>query len=261
MAVGAHRHGVDVYPTAVRVKALRLIEEGQSLNAVSKQLGVSRAALREWRANGIDPRGRLRTCFACDGRAPSNGPAYAALFGYYLGDGCISRVGRTFSLRVSCDREYPAIVAAVGRAMESVHEGGRVCHVRGPGVIVVQNCWNHWPCAFPQHGPGRKHERTLTLEEWQRQIITAHPGRFLRGLFHSDGCRSNNWTTRMVAGVKKRYDYPRWQFVNHSSEIRQWCTEALDILGIAWRQSRWNCISVSTRPDVARLDEIVGLKC
>ncbi len=88
---------------------------------------------------------------------------------------------------------------------------------------MVQSYWNHWPCLFPQHGPGRKHERALTLEDWQRLIVTAHPADFLRGLMHSDGCRVNNWATRTVAGVKKRYDYPRWQFVNHSSDIRAWC--------------------------------------
>lgn len=64
----------------------------------------------------------------------------------------------------------------------------------------------------------------------------------------------------MVAGVKKRYDYPRWQFVNHSSDIRDWFTEALDRLGVPWRQSNGMCISASTREGVARLDELVGPK-
>jgi len=127
-------------------------------------------------------------------------------------------------------------------------------------VVVVQNCWNHWPCVLPQHGPGRKHERDLVLERWQREIVEAHPAGFLRGLFHSDGCRSQNWATRTVAGVTKRYDYPRWQFVNHSADIRAWCTEALDLLEIPWRQSSWKAISVSTRAGVAQLDSLIGLK-
>ena len=25
----------------------------------------------------------------------------------------------------------------------------------------MQNCWKDRPCLFPQHGPGRKHERLL----------------------------------------------------------------------------------------------------
>ena len=196
----------------------------------------------------------------CSGDACKDPGAYTALLGYYLGDGCVSRVRRTFSFRVSCDQTYPGIIEDVGRAIQAVHVGGRVCHVRGPGVIVVQNCWNHWPCVFPQHGPGRKHERRLALETWQRDSITAHPGPFLRGLFHSDGSRTNNWASQTVAGVKKRYDYPRWQFVNHSPDIRAWCAETLDLLEIPWRQSKWNCISVSTRAGVAMLDEVVGPK-
>ncbi|MGN6131189.1 MAG: hypothetical protein ACTHOK_12695 [Nocardioidaceae bacterium] len=120
--------------------------------------------------------------------------------------------------------------------------------------------WKHWPCLFPRHGPGRKHERTPGMEPWQQTIVAAHPGPFLRGLFHSDGCRSANWTTRTVAGGKKRYDYPRWQFVNHSEEIRDWCCEALDRVDVPWRRSSWKTISVSTRAGVARLDELIGPK-
>lgn len=98
------------------------------------------------------------------------------------------------------------------------------------------------------------------LEAWQREIVEAHPADFLRGLFHSDGCRVNNWARRTVAGQPKRYDYPRWQFVKPSADIRAWCCEALDLVGVPWRASSWTTISVSTRAGVARLDELVGLK-
>ena len=98
------------------------------------------------------------------------------------------------------------------------------------------------------------------MAPWQREIWEAYPASFLRGLFHSDGCRAKNWTRRRVAGEMKRYDYPRWQFTNHSAEIRGWCCEALDLVDIAWRQSNWKTISVSTRAGVALLDELIGLK-
>lgn len=90
--------------------------------------------------------------------------------------------------------------------------------------------------------------------------MTAHPAAFLRGLFHSDGCRTNNWTSKVIAGELKRYDYPRWQFTNVSTDIRGLCCWALDLVGIPWRQSSWHTISVSTRDGVARLDELIGLK-
>lgn len=133
-------------------------------------------------------------------------------------------------------------------------------HVRAPGVTVVQSSWKHWPCLFPQHGPGRKHERPILLEEWQAQIVTAFPGDFLRGLFHSDGCRANNWTTRVVAGERRRYDYPRWQFSNRSADIRELCCWALDLVEVPWRESGPWTISVSRREGVAMLDGLVGEK-
>jgi hypothetical protein len=55
------------------------------------------------------------------------------------------------------------------------------------GALILTVSWKHWPCLFPQHGPGRKHERTLPLGDWQRDNIETHLGDFLRGLFHSDG--------------------------------------------------------------------------
>ena len=167
---------------------------------------------------------------------------------------------RNFVLRVSCDARYPGIVADVSRAIEAVHPGAGVCHVPAPGVVVVQNAWKHWPCLFPQHGPGRKHERVLGMAAWQWKVVEDHPGPFLRGLLHSDGCRVDNWATRLVAGERKRYDYPRWQFVNESEEIKQWCCAALDLAGIPWRRSSRTTVSVSTRAGVARLDQLVGPK-
>lgn len=69
----------------------------------------------------------------------------------------------------------------------------RVFYVQAPGTVVVQAHWKHWPCLFPQHGPGRKHEREIRLAARQREIVERHPEAFLRGLFHSDGSRTNNW--------------------------------------------------------------------
>jgi hypothetical protein len=98
------------------------------------------------------------------------------------------------------------------------------------------------------------------MTEWQWAIVTDHPADFLRGLFHSDGCRVKNWATRMVAGEKKRYEYGRWQLSNCSEEILQWCGDALDLLGVAWRRSSRKHVSVSTRAGVALLDELLGPK-
>ncbi|HEX6148206.1 hypothetical protein [Nocardioides sp.] len=69
-----------------------------------------------------------------------------------------------------------------------------------------------------------------------------------------------NWATRPVAGVKKRYEYPRWQFTNLSADIRELCCWALDLAEVPWRQSNAQTISVSRREGVARLDRLIGSK-
>jgi hypothetical protein len=249
-----------MHPIATRRQALQLLAHGRTLSEVSRELGVSRAALREWRERGETPAPRTLFCPRCSSDVALDEESYAALFGYYLGDGCLSPVRGHYVLRVSCDALYPYIIEDVERLITRVHRGGKAYRVRAPGVVVVQNSWKHWSCVFPQHGPGRKHERELGMTAWQWAIVAEHPADFLRGLFHSDGCRVDNWATRMVAGEKKRYEYGRWQLSNCSEEILGWCGEALDLIGVPWRRSSATNVSVSTRAGVALLDELIGPK-
>jgi len=228
--------------------------------------GVAVTTIRRWRRlyqrRGL-PRGQGHTsaaCHRCDG-ADLDGTAYAELLGWYLGDGHISRGRRgVYNLHVFNDERYVHDNARLWALMATVKPGGRPHTRRMPGCVVTTVSWKHWPCLIPQHGPGRKHERPIVLEEWQRRIVETAPGPFLRGLFHSDGCRAQNWTRKRVAGEWKRYDYPRWQFTNNSADIRELLCWALDLVEVPWRQSYWKTISVSTRAGVARLDELVGPK-
>jgi hypothetical protein len=91
-------------------------------------------------------------------------------------------------------------------------------------------------------------------------VTRAFPADFLRGLFHSDGARVNNWATRIVAGQRKRYDYPRWQFSNRSEDIMALCCWALDLVEVPWRRSGPWTVSVSRREAVTRLDDLIGPK-
>ena len=159
-----------------------------------------------------------------------------------------------------CAKAYPGLMAEAAASIAAVRTGGPISYVRQIGCTEVAAYWKHWPCLFPQHGPGRKHERPITLADWQREIIEVHPGRFLRGLFHSDGCRITNWTVQQVAGAPKRYDYPRYFFSNTSVDIMAMCGWALDLLQIRWRQPKPTMLSVARRKDVAALDKHVGPK-
>ena len=136
----------------------------------------------------------------------------------------------------------------------------RVCRVQRPGCTEVKSYSQHWPCVFPQHGPGKKHLRKIALATWQREICSRFPGDLARGLFHSDGCRITNRVRRALAGGDRWYEYPRYMFSNESEDILEICGDVLDQLGVDWRYSRRNVISVARREAVARLDEFVGPK-
>jgi hypothetical protein len=132
--------------------------------------------------------------------------------------------------------------------------------VHRQGCTIVGCITRQWLHLFPQHGPGRKHTRPIVLEPWQVELVQQDPRPLIRGLIHSDGCRVTNWTERRVGGTTKRYTYPRYFFSNASDDIRRIFTDALDQLGIAWRQSNPRNISIARREAVAALDEFVGPK-
>lgn len=198
----------------------------------------------------------------CDsGQPPQDTAAYAYLLGLYLGDGCLSRQPKgNYTLRIACADAWPGIIDACRDAMQRVRPQNKVCVVQNQGCVSVASNTQHWLCLFPQHGPGKKHDRPITLDPWQQDIVTAHPWGLLRGLIHSDGCRTTNWTTRVVSGVRKRYEYPRYFFTNKSDDIRRLYTDTLDTLGVEWKQANaWN-ISVARRASVALMDAHIGPK-
>jgi hypothetical protein len=120
----------------------------------------------------------------------------------------------------------------------------------------------HWPCLFPQVGPGPKHLRTLVFEPWQRAIaIDSFPDQLVRGLIHSDGSRFlNRVSKRDLDGNVRRYEYPRYTLTNLSTEIRELFIEACGQLGVDARHSNEHVVSVARRPSVAILDRIIGPK-
>lgn len=118
----------------------------------------------------------------------------------------------------------------------------------------------------PQHGPGKKHDRTIALEPWQGAIVEAHTKEFVRGLVHSDGSRVVNRVKRKPPG-EGFYEYPRYHFTNVSTDIIRLYTEALDRLEIPQKahsserkenRRDKHVVSVSRREAVARMDEFVG---
>jgi hypothetical protein len=194
---------------------------------------------------------------------PADPFSYAYLLGAYLGDGYVANTGRSFQLVIALDAAYPEIIEECSVAVVLSLPSARP-HVRTHPVhrsVRVEAGSKRWPELFPQHGPGRKHERPIVLAPWQREIVERETWQFVRGLIHSDGCRSmNRFKTTLPSGRVAEYAYPRYFFSNLSSDIRGLFCEACDRLGLRWTQSNHRNISISHRASVALLDEFVGPK-
>jgi hypothetical protein len=183
------------------------------------------------------------------------------LLGLYLGDGTISTHRRDVQkLRITLDVKYPGIVDECADAMGSTMPGSTVGRLRKPS-----NCWEvysysrSWPCLFPQHGPGPKHQRRLWLADWQQVLAERWPESLIRGLIQSDGCR-------FINTGRGGWRHPRYVFSNVSSDITSIFCTGCDCLGLRWTaafpsdEMKAIAIYVSRKDDVARMDEFVGPK-
>ncbi|GAA4825024.1 hypothetical protein GCM10023201_09200 [Actinomycetospora corticicola] len=241
---------------------LALFRDGTPMHAIADRLELPPTTVWRWcrdrREETVSARSRRDRCPSCHGVALDESQ-YAYLLGQYLGDGHIT-VGRrsVASLSIFCADDWPGVRTEVESAMGAVMPTSEVSLVRRTGCQEVKSYSTHWPCLFPQHGPGRKHERPIVLAPWQTDIVREYAGSLLRGLIHSDGCRIVNWARPRANG--KRYEYPRYWFSNESDDILDICARALDVVGVEHRRPRRNAISVAKKASVARLDEFVGPK-
>ncbi len=227
-----------------------LLASGLADRNVAAASGVSQNTVGRWRRSWPPIAIRWR---------PAHEPSYAYLLGLYLGDGCLSVIRGGVTLRVTLDLGYPGIIDDCRCAMVlsmPKHRPSIVACSRG-AAVQVQVCGKLWLHAFPQHGPGHKHERRIELELWQQEIVARHPGEFVRGLIHSDGCRTiNRFKTTLPSGRVAEYAYARYFFSNLSADIRGLFCATCDQLGVRWTLSNPRNVSVAHRKSVAVLDEL-----
>ncbi len=235
---------------------LERVLAGMNDSAIARAVGVPRRTVHDWRVGRFAHARRAEECN--HDFQEFNSDAYAYLLGLYLGDGCLSEHPRSvFRLRITLDDSYPGIIAECAKAMTAVTPG-RVhlgAHSKGKAT-VVSSYWKHWPCVFPQHGPGPKHARPIRLAPWQKEVVARHPQSLLRGLIHSDG-------TRIVATERKgRYvrRAPRYGFSNRSEDILELFRSTCASLGIHTTQASVKQVAVYRKDAVARLDEFIGPK-
>ena len=249
-------------------EARRLHELGLNNCEISRRLGIPRVTIRDW----VDPRLQAartarallrpsRDCQRCLGTEDLLGPDYVYLLGLYLGDGHLgcSQKG-VWRLRISQDQRYPGLIAECRLAMSAVTTS-RVAVQRCLGCVAINAWWKHWIHLFPQHGPGLKYRRRIVMEPWQTALIDRFPAQLIRGLIHSDGCRSMNNITRRWSGRCANYSYPRYEFSNASADIRLLFTATCEQLGVHWTRLTERNLAISRKKDVALLDTFIGPKC
>jgi hypothetical protein len=249
-------------PAEDHVRVRDLAAQGLNISQIAREVGISRPTARAW----LEPDVQRPICSTC-GHEPHDFEQlpereYAYLLGIYLGDGTISSVKnkRCYKLRVFMDSRYPAIIAEVVDAMSTVMPRSIAAVQPHPrhNAVEIHSYSNAWICLFPQHGPGRKHERKIELAPWQETIVDREPEPFVRGLIHSDGCRVMN----RVCVNGKDYAYPRYFFSQVSMDIQELFCRSLRQLGIDYTFSggRGRDVSIARRDSVARLDSFVGKK-
>jgi hypothetical protein len=232
-----------------------MIAMGLNDYEIARRTAIPRPTIRGWRTQTRRRRpltGEHPCGVAHDfGTFPAD--AYAYLLGMYLGDGCISQMGRVWRLRIFCDEKYPAIIDRCCDAINIVMPQQRAAvRQTAKRCVEVSLYSKHWPCLFPQHGPGRKHHRRIALEPWQQALVDQATEQFVCGLIHSDGCRvvANDRGVRSI----------RYHFSNRSEDIIGIFTAALDSLGIPWTRSTKYIVSIYRKAATARMDEFIGPK-
>lgn len=228
---------------------------GVATAEIARRTGIPRSTMRYWLSHGPAFAERATLPCAPCGRTELAPPGpYAYLLGLYLGDGCLSDVGRgIYRLRITLDKKYPGIIAECRAAIALVLPN-KVGLIHRGSWVEVWSYSKHWACLFPQHGAGPKHKRPIVLTDWQHEIaLVRYPYLLLRGLIQSDGWRGSN----RIAG---RYAYSRYLFSNRSADIRELFQTACRRMAIECRpNSEWQ-VAISRRHDVARMDLIVGEK-
>lgn len=243
----------------------RLFADGLNKCEIARATGVPRRTVGHWLVGEVpDFEGRRagRTgyggyeCPVCtDNLRVLPREDYVYLLGLYLGDGCVYKMPKGgYRLGVFCADRYPGLMEECEKAMAAVLPT-KVGRVQKIGCTEVTSYSKHWPCLFPQHGPGMKHTRKIELADWQQALVDIDPRPLLRGLIHSDGCRVLN-----RASGTDYPPYPRYHFSNASADIREIFGRACDAIGVEWRHNNTREQSVARRKSVAILDSFIGPK-
>ncbi len=237
-----------------------LVALGHSDSEIRRLTDIPRSTIRDWRAglgatSNRDRRDCGHNCSGDHDYAMLPSIEYCYVLGMYLGDGYINRTHRgVWRLRITCDERYPEIVSECRSALTAIMPNNRAgaWSPSSSRCVIIYMYSRHWPCYLPHHGVGRKHERRIALHPWQEAHVANAPHSFVRGLIHSDGCRT-------IANDRGNPSV-RYHFSNRSEDIKRLFCSTLDDLGIPWTRPSNRDIAIYRKEATARLDEFVGPK-
>lgn len=186
--------------------------------------------------------------------------SYSYLLGLYLGDGhIVERKNRkdNFYFRIFQDSKYVNLIQYCRQQLEVLFPKNKTrllnqnnCTV----IIIAKKNLPHW---FPQHGPGKKHNRDIILEKWQEEILEKYSKDFIKGLIHSDGSRYTQ--------TQGKYISIFYNFTNLSKDIMNLFQKYLDKLDIKYTSrvktnGKQLMCEIRRKKEVLKLDEFIGPK-
>lgn len=189
-------------------QAKQLHAAGYSISKISKELGISRAAIRDNVVlNKIKPRLTVDPANKIFNNHEKK--CYSYLLGLYYGDGCISKYARTYKLRIFLGRHETDVSQMAKQSINCLFPTNKIndyplIHSKCNEISVYSSKLLAY---FPDHGEGKKHSRQIALVDWQKNIVEEYPEFFVTGLYDADGCGY--------------YDngYLKYNFVNTSKDI------------------------------------------
>lgn len=237
------------------------IIEGASIRQIGRELNVDHSTISYWIKNDFTSRtGSTRLSInEIHSNCYNKSAQYSYILGCYLGDGHISQLARTQRLRIFSGTAHPSIIKDQVNALNVLFDNvvnNKKSNTSNMEVIRVHN--TQLDIYFPQHGLGKKHDRDVSLKQWQQDLIDKELECFVKGLIDTDGCLYDNG--RYVKHNGEKTYLPSYQFTNKSKDVLKMYTDTLDKLGIHYTYVPKKCGSVNVftrnRVDVQKLFDV-----
>lgn len=213
-------------------------KQSKSKMLTSKETGIPRKTVCGWFKKfdeGTYPNRQQEVDSKSTGESPcefESHRAYSYVLGLYLGDGHISKTktlrngNGVYRLRIVQDAKYPKLIEKHIDALQELFPNNSVGTVCAPGCKHIYVYSNRLVDMFPQHGPGKKHDRKIELTSWQKDIIKKFPREFIAGLYESDGCQY------LSTRCNGKYEYLYVEFSNKSSDIHELFRWSCSLIGV-----------------------------